>query len=148
MKIIIQRVSSASVTVNQEIVAQIDSGILALIGLGEGDDNSKFAVIIEKIINMRIFSNPKGRFDNSLLDINGGVILVPQFTLYADTSKGRRPEFFKAMPPQLAKSLFEEFCEKFKSSYPYQVETGVFGADMKVALLNDGPVTIPLEFPC
>lgn len=146
MKIIIQRVSSASVTVNQEVVAQIRNGLLLLVGMGEGDVSSKFEAIIEKIINLRIFSNPSGRFDFSLLDVKGEVILVPQFTLFADTSKGRRPEFFKAMSPAEAKSLFEDFFEQFKLSYPAKVEAGIFGADMKVALVNDGPVTIPLEF--
>ncbi len=146
MKIIIQRVTSASVTVEQQVVAKIGKGILALVGFGQGDDNSKFNLIVDKILNFRIFANNQGRFDRSLLDTQGEIILVPQFTLYADTSKGRRPEFFNAMAPKEAALLFNEFYLSFLLAMPQGVQVGIFGADMQVELVNNGPVTIALEF--
>ena len=145
MKIILQRVSSASVIVESKTVANIQTGLLALVGLGKTDQENNFEIAINKILNLRIFSN-NGKFDKSLVDIQGEIILVPQFTLFADTSKGRRPEFFEAMAPIQAKDLFEKFKSQFEKIYPKKVQAGVFGADMKVSLLNDGPVTISLEF--
>ncbi len=147
MRIIIQKVSSASVVVEGETIgSSSNAGILALVGFGQEDDESKISVAIEKIINMRIFPNEKGKFDFSLLDIEGDLTLVPQFTLYADTSKGRRPEFFSAMKPSSASIIFDKLvnCAREKLS-PSRVQTGKFGADMKVSLVNDGPVTISIE---
>ena len=145
MKIIIQRVNHASVTVNGSITGKIDRGLLLLVGFGENDDNSKLKAVAEKITNMRIFPDDKGKFHFSVLDVKGGLLLVPQFTLFADCAKGRRPEFFGAMAPDKATKLFDEFVAVMRSISSL-VETGVFGADMKVALENDGPVTIPLEY--
>jgi D-tyrosyl-tRNA(Tyr) deacylase len=145
MKIIIQRVNYASVTVDGAVTGKIDRGLLLLIGFGENDDNSKLKAVAEKITNMRIFPDEKGKFHFSVIDIKGGLLLVPQFTLFADCAKGRRPEFFGALAPDKATKLFDEFVAVMKSVSPL-VETGIFGADMKVALENDGPVTIPLEY--
>jgi D-aminoacyl-tRNA deacylase len=145
MKSIIQRVSSASVLVDQKTIAEISTGILALVGFGELDDKNKLKPMAEKIANLRIFSNTEGRFDKSLLDLQGELLLVPQFTLYADTSKGRRPEFFSALRPELASPLFLEFVEICKTLGIQKVGQGIFGADMKISLINDGPVTICLE---
>ncbi len=145
MRIVLQRVSKATVKVNYEIVGSIESGLLALIGLSRSDNPDIFKKVIDKIINLRIFSNDKGRFDFSVLDIKGKVLLVPQFTLFADISHGRRPEFFAALEPKSAEILFTEFLKQFKAQSGINIESGVFGADMKVELLNDGPVTIVFD---
>lgn len=121
-------------------------GLLCLIGFGKEDKEDILETALNKIINLRIFSNEQGRFDKSLLDIDGEIFLVPQFTLYADTSKGRRPEFFNAMHPELASSLFDELVLLARNTLgPERVKAGIFGADMKVSLTNDGPVTIIIE---
>ena len=145
MKFVIQRVSQASVTVNGSVTGQINQGLLILTGFGKEDTQENFPKAIDKIVNMRIFSNDQGRFDKSVSDTGGGILLVPQFTLFADTRHGRRPEFFSAMEPARAEKYFLDFTELFRKSCSLQVETGLFGADMKVSLLNDGPVTIILE---
>lgn len=144
MRAIIQRVSKASVEVDKKTVGEISHGYMILAGFSRSDDETKIAPMIEKIIHMRIFSNEKGRFDYSILDVKGSVLLIPQFTLFADTNKGRRPEFFEAMEHQKAKEFFLKFTEEFKKT-PIPVARGEFGADMKVSLINDGPVTITLE---
>ncbi len=147
MKIIIQRVSSASITVDREVIASSQAaGLLALIGFGKNDTEDLLEQALNKIAALRIFSNDKGRFDLSLIDICGDLTLVPQFTLYADTSKGRRPEFFNALNPNDAAILFEKMVVLAqKSLVKNKVHSGSFGADMKVALTNDGPVTISIE---
>ena len=145
MKIVLQRVSSASVTVDGKITGEIAEGLMLLTGFGQGDTDLKLRPMAEKISNLRIFANDQGKFHYSLLDRNGGVLLVPQFTLFADTSKGRRPEFFGAMPPVEASPMFDRFVEEFRKLGIASVQTGVFGADMKVALVNDGPVTICMD---
>lgn len=146
MKLVLQRVSTASVTVDRSIIGKIDQGLLILTGFAKDDSQENFAKAIDKIINLRIFSNDQGRFDKSVLDINAEILLVPQFTLFADTKNGRRPEFFSAMEPVKAEKYFLDFTQQFRTSCNLKVETGLFGADMKVSLLNDGPVTIILEF--
>lgn len=145
MRIILQRVSKASVTVENEIVGEIKSGLLVLVGFSKTDTADSFKPVIEKLLTMRIFSNDKGKFDYSVTDIKGEILLVPQFTLFADVSRGRRPEFFTALEPSLAKKLFQEFFELFKKTTELKVASGIFGADMKVELLNDGPVTISFD---
>lgn len=145
MRIVLQRVQRASVTVDNQIVGKVDAGLLALIGLSRNDTEQGFKTVIDKIIKMRIFSNDKGRFDFSVQDIAGGILLVPQFTLFADTSRGRRPEFFSALEPKSAELLFDAFVAAFRAQCSLTVETGKFGADMKVELLNDGPVTIVFD---
>jgi D-aminoacyl-tRNA deacylase len=143
MRVVIQRVNQASVKVEGKIVGEISRGLLLLVGLGEGDDEKILTPTANKILNMRIFPNEKGNFDKSVIDVAGGILLVPQFTLFADTSKGRRPEFFKALKPELAEPLFQKFVELFRNT-GIKTEQGIFGADMKVTLENDGPVTIIL----
>ncbi|RMG42173.1 MAG: D-tyrosyl-tRNA(Tyr) deacylase [Candidatus Dadabacteria bacterium] len=145
MKAVIQRVTKASVTVDGKVVGSIGAGLLVLVAFGEGEQESVLTPFINKLYNMRIFPNESGRFDRSLLDISGELLLVPQFTLYADTRKGRRPEFFGALNPELAKNYFEKLVETARDFADLKVASGRFGAYMQVALINDGPVTIPLE---
>ncbi|MBI5184102.1 MAG: D-tyrosyl-tRNA(Tyr) deacylase [Nitrospinae bacterium] len=145
MKVLLQRVNYASVKVDELVISEINKGLLLLTGFGEGDDDSKLKPMAEKIVNMRIFPDEKSRFHFSLLDIDGSVLVVPQFTLFADTGKGRRPEFLKALKPQLARSLMDKFVCIFEQLGIKDVLSGQFGAYMKVELENDGPVTIMLE---
>lgn len=148
MKIVVQRITEAEVTVDSTSIGQINGpGLLCLVGFGADDSEKLLNIALNKIINLRIFSNEDGRFDKSLLEISGELFLVPQFTLYADTSKGRRPEFFSAMNPEAASGLFDQLVVKAKALLGNEkVKSGIFGADMKVSLTNDGPVTIILEF--
>jgi D-tyrosyl-tRNA(Tyr) deacylase len=145
MKVVIQRVSRAKVTVKEQVLGEISAGLLLLIGFGKGDTSLEIPAMIEKILTLRIFPNSEGRFDRSVLDIQGEVLAVSQFTLYADTSKGRRPEFFNALEPGPAQKLFEEFVQALRTALPSKVAAGQFGAMMQVELVNDGPVTITLE---
>ena len=145
MKVIIQRVNHGSVRVDGVTIGEIGKGLLLLVGFGAGDDSSKLAPMAEKIRYMRLFPDNGNKFHLSVVDIAGAVLAVPQFTLYADTSKGRRPDFFDALHPEKAEPLFNEFVEKLKAAGIRQVETGRFGAYMQVSLENDGPVTISLE---
>ena len=148
MKILIQRVNNASVTVDQKVVASISKGLLLLVGFSKADTELSITPFIEKLLNLRLFSKPgeNSAFGVSVRDINGGLLVVSQFTLYADCTQGRRPGLSDAMAPQEANLLYQTFCSKLKSAYPQgEVAEGVFGADMKVALENDGPVTVMLE---
>ena len=142
MRILLQRVSRASVRVEDEIVGAIDQGLLLLIGFGHTDDTTVLLPMANKVANLRVFPDEQGRFQYSLLDIGGAALLVPQFTLYADTKKGRRPDFTQSMKPEYATELFEEFVSAVRSCGVHKVECGRFGADMQVELVNDGPVTI------
>lgn len=144
MKALLQRVLSAHVTVDGEIVGEIGPGLLALIGFGTGDSVEKLEPMREKIRTLRIFENDLGKFDKSLDDIGGGILLVSQFTLYGTCNKGRRPDFNEALAPKEAKDLYEQFVSLFRETND-QVATGIFAADMKVSLVNDGPVTLMLE---
>ena len=141
---LIQRVSSASVTVAGEITGAIDRGILALVGVQPDDDETKAARLLERVLGYRIFPDAEGRMNLSLRDIGGGLLLVPQFTLAADTKKGTRASFTSAAAPELGRQLFDVFVEKARAAHAI-VATGRFGADMQVALVNDGPVTFWLE---
>lgn len=145
MRVLLQRVTSARVTVDGEVCGDIAAGLLLLVGIGQGDDEKKLPLMAAKLCNMRIFENEKSHFDKSLLETGGSVLLVPQFTLFADTSKGRRPEFFGAMEPGRASQLFDSFALEFEKLGVARVQTGRFGAHMHVNLTNDGPVTIMLE---
>ena len=144
MRTVIQRVSRASVKVKNKIIGRIGRGLVVLLGVGEGDTEKNWQKLAEKIIQMRIFENKGGHFDKSLLDVGGEVLVVPQFTLFADTSKGRRPFFGQAAKPGIAEKLFEKFTEILKEK-GVKVEKGQFGAKMEVELVNDGPVTIILD---
>ncbi len=145
MKVLVQRVKEARVEVEGKLVGEIGPGLLLLVGLGKGDCEENLAEMAKKIANLRVFSDENDRFQYSLLDTEGAVLSVPQFTLFADTSKGRRPEFFSAMPPSEAAPLSEQFLARLKERGIKKVEAGQFGANMQVSLVNDGPVTIMLE---
>lgn len=144
MKGLIQRVSHASVRVDGEIVGAINGGVLLLLGVERDDDEQKLDKLLHKLLNYRIFSDDDGKMNLSVSDIKGGILVVSQFTLAADTRKGLRPGFSTAAEPTLAEDLYDKFVEKLKSQHE-KVETGIFAADMKVELLNDGPVTFMLE---
>lgn len=144
MRAVIQRVSQASVTVDGAVVGQIERGLLALVGVGPEDTNATAALLAEKVANMRIFPDDDGRFNRSLLDIDGEVLVVSQFTLYADTRRGRRPGFADAAPPDIAAPIVGVFIEALRG-YRLRVANGVFGAHMLVASVNDGPVTIVID---
>ena len=147
MKILLQRVSQASVRVGDRLISRIGEGLLLLVGVGAGDDDTKFKSLAEKIVNLRIFPDERGRFHHSLLDTGGELLLVSQFTLFADTSKGRRPEFFGAMAPHEARLLFDRGVQLFQGLGVKSVKVGEFGSHMQVDLINDGPVTMLLESP-
>lgn len=142
MKLVVQRVSHASVEVEGEITGKIDEGLMALVGFGENDSQREADYMARKVSKLRVFADEDGRMNKSLLDINGKLLLVPQFTLYGKVKK-YRPSFHRALNPDEATELFDYFVEKCKEYV--EVETGVFGAFMKVDLLNNGPVTIILE---
>lgn len=144
MKTVIQRVENASVTIGEKIIAKIDMGMLILLGISVDDDDKSIAWLTKKIANLRIFGDENGKMNRSIKDVNGNILLVSQFTLYANTQRGNRPDFLQAAKPDKAIPLYEKFIESLKS-YDIDVKTGVFGADMKVSLINDGPVTIILE---
>jgi len=144
MKAVIQRVDRANVSINNTIYSQIEKGYLILLGITHNDSEKEIKILANKIVNLRIFSNSEGKFDLSIKDVGGEILIVSQFTLYADTKKGRRPDFTKAARPELAKKLYELFIEEIKNN-GINVKTGVFGAEMKVNLVNNGPVTIILD---
>lgn len=144
MKVILQRSKEASVSVDKKIVGRIDNGLVLLVGFNENDTSHEIDYMVDKIINLRIFDDENGIMNKSLLDINGSILSISQFTLYADTKKGRRPSYKSAMSPDKATILYDEFNQKLKNRN-IKVATGIFGASMEVSLVNDGPVTIILE---
>lgn len=145
MKIVLQRVKEASVAVNGETVSSIGSGLLLLIGVAQGDTETQADWLAEKVAGLRIFSDEYGKMNLGVLDAGGEVLAVSQFTLLADTRKGKRPSFIEAARPEEAEPLFEYFCETLRVAGVGSVLTGRFGAMMDVSLVNDGPVTIILE---
>jgi len=142
---LLQRVTQAGVEVDGEIVGEIAKGLLVLVGVEKGDDASCPAHLLERLLSYRVFPDEAGRMNRSLQDIGGGLLLVPQFTLAADTHKGTRPSFSSAAPPEVGQALFDEMLRLARERHPYPVASGVFGADMKVSLVNDGPVTFWLQ---
>lgn len=144
MKIIAQRALDASVEVDKEIIGEIKKGLVLLVGFTEGDDKETIIKMINKVINLRIFDDENGVMNKSLLDTNGSILSISQFTLYADTKKGRRPSYIKALGGEAAIKLYDEFNNMLKENN-IDVQTGKFGADMKVKFTNDGPVTIILD---
>ncbi len=144
MKVVIQRVIKSSVRINNKEVAKIGKGFLILLGISKDDNFEKADYIIKKIYNLRVFSDENDKMNLSIQDINGELLIVSQFTLYADCKKGNRPSFINAAPPEEAEKIYEYFINECKKNN-LKVETGEFGADMKVELINDGPVTIILE---
>jgi D-tyrosyl-tRNA(Tyr) deacylase len=146
MRAVVQRVLEARVEVEGVISGEIASGLLVLLGVGKGDQIRDSDFMAEKIVNLRIFSDEAGKMNRSLIDTGGGLLVVSQFTLFADCRKGRRPSFEAAAPPDLARSLYERFVTAARAAAGnLRVETGVFQAHMKVSLMNDGPVTLILE---
>ena len=145
MKAVIQRVSSASVTIENTIVAQINSGLLLLIGIEDADNHEDILWLTSKIANLRIFGDENKVMNRSVKEVNGDVIVVSQFTLHAATKKGNRPSYIKASKPEIAIPLYEKFITQMETEIGKKIQTGQFGADMKVALVNDGPVTIIID---
>lgn len=145
MKAVIQRVSHSSVTIDNKIVAEIQKGLLILIGIEDSDSQEDIVWITSKIANLRIFADDNDVMNLSLKDIDGDVIVVSQFTLHALTKKGNRPSYIKAAKPEIAIPLYEKFVTQMEQEIGKKVQTGQFGADMKVALINDGPVTIIID---
>ena len=145
MKVVVQRVSEASVVIDNEIVASIKKGLLILLGIVNEDAQEDINWLCKKIVNLRIFPDEDGVMNTSLLDSNGDIILVSQFTLHASTKKGNRPSYIKAAKPDVAIPLYENFIEQLQSELGKSIQTGEFGADMKVHLVNDGPVTIIID---
>ncbi|MFI0426849.1 MAG: D-aminoacyl-tRNA deacylase [Flavobacterium sp.] len=145
MKAVIQRVSESSVTINNEIVAQIQQGLLVLVGIEDTDNQEDIIWLTSKIANLRIFADENDVMNLSLKDIDGDMVVVSQFTLHALTKKGNRPSYIKASKPEIAIPLYESFVKKMEIELGKKVQTGQFGADMKVSLLNDGPVTIIID---
>ena len=144
MRVVLQRVSHASVTVEEKVIGQIQRGFLLLVGVTHDDAIEDMEYLVRKIVQMRIFEDEEGKLNRSIQDIGGEILSVSQFTLYADTKKGNRPSFSKAAPGDVALDMFEQFNGLLRDT-GIPVETGQFGADMKVELLNDGPVTILLD---
>lgn len=144
MRTLIQRVSKASVTVEDKVISQIGKGLVVLLGIGHDDGEEQVRFLADKVANLRIFEDEYGKTNLSILDVTGEVIVVSQFTLYANTQKGRRPSFIEAALPEVAEPLVERFVELLRG-HGVPTQTGKFGADMKVEIHNDGPVTIWLE---
>jgi D-tyrosyl-tRNA(Tyr) deacylase len=143
MKLVIQRVSQASVTIENQIVGQINQGLMLLVGVEDADSQADLDYAVRKVSQMRIFEDEDGKMNRSIQDIGGSVLSISQFTLYANTKKGNRPSFVDAGSPDFASSMYDQFNHQLGQLLP--VETGEFGADMKVSLVNDGPVTIILD---
>ena len=145
MRVVIQRVSHAQVEVAQEVVGKIGTGLLVLIGIEDPDQNEDVDWLVGKVANLRIFNDTQGVMNLSVKDINGEVLVISQFTLHASTKKGNRPSYIRASKPEHAIPIYELFKEKLSIEVGKKVEAGIFGADMKVTLLNDGPVTITMD---
>ena len=145
MRAVIQRVSEASVTIEGKINGEINLGLLVLLGIEEVDTQEDINWLVRKIYSMRIFSDEEDKMNLSIQDVNGSFLIISQFTLHASTNKGNRPSFIKAAKPNQAIPLYEEFCKSLSAYSGLSVATGIFGADMKVRLLNDGPVTIVID---
>ncbi|MDR0587359.1 MAG: D-tyrosyl-tRNA(Tyr) deacylase [Burkholderiales bacterium] len=145
MRVLVQRVSRAAVSVEGHEVGAIGAGLLVLVGITASDTESDLDYLCRKVINLRVFDDENGVMNLSLLNTGGDILAVSQFTLYADTQKGNRPSYIKAAAPEIAKPLFDAFVARLKTALGRDIPTGVFGADMKVSLINDGPVTLWLD---
>ena len=145
MRAIIQRTIEASVTVNNQVISRIENGLLVLLGIEDGDTAEDIAWLAPKVARMRIFADGEGKMNRSVVESGGGVIVVSQFTLHASTKKGNRPSFLRSAVPAISEPLYESFCSALETELGKPVGRGIFGADMKVALVNDGPVTIPID---
>ena len=145
MRIIIQRVRNASVTIAEQLHSAIGQGMMILVGIEDADGDEDIAFLTKKVVNMRIFDDANGVMNRSILDIDGEILVVSQFTLHASTKKGNRPSYIKAAKPDISVPLYEKFCSELSLALGKPVKTGVFGADMKCSLINDGPVTIFMD---
>ena len=145
MRVVIQRVSQASVTINGVLEAQIMQGLLVLLGIEDSDTCEDIEFLCKKIVNLRVFDDESGIMNLSVGEINGEILCVSQFTLYASTKKGNRPSYIRASKPDFAIPMYNSFCEALEKLIEKDIKTGVFGADMKVSLINDGPVTIIID---
>jgi D-tyrosyl-tRNA(Tyr) deacylase len=145
MRAIIQRVSQASVSVNANITGEIQWGLLILLGITHTDTDKDIEWIVKKSTQLRVFRDENGKMNHSVRDINGDILLISQFTLYADCAKGNRPSYIRSAPPDFAIPMYEKTIQTFEDILGKKISTGIFGADMKVTLLNDGPVTIMLD---
>jgi D-tyrosyl-tRNA(Tyr) deacylase len=145
MRIVIQRVTEASVTVEGKITGSISAGLLVLMGVEDADTDEDISWLSNKIVNLRIFNDENGVMNLGIKDVNGDILLVSQFTLHANTKKGNRPSYIKASKPDIAVPMYEKMIRQLETDLEKKVQTGVFGADMKVRLLNDGPVTIVID---
>ena len=145
MKTVIQRVSAAAVEINHKIIAEIQQGLLVLIGIEDADNQEDIDWLVTKIVNLRIFPDKNDVMNLSVKDIDGEIIVVSQFTLHASTKKGNRPSYIKASKPEIAIPIYKNFVQKLRFEFGKKIQTGVFGADMKVSLVNDGPVTIVID---
>lgn len=144
MKVILQRVTHASCVVDEQVTGEIKDGYMALVGISTEDQEDVLEKMADKVVNLRVFSDEEGKMNRSLLDVKGDILSISQFTLYADAKKGRRPSFTHAAKPDVSLPMYNQFNELLKAKGVH-VETGIFGADMKISLLNDGPVTIILD---
>jgi D-tyrosyl-tRNA(Tyr) deacylase len=145
MRVVIQRVKKASVSINENIVGKINQGLLILLGIENEDTESDIKWLIQKIVGLRIFSDAEGKMNLSVSDIQGELLIVSQFTLFASTVKGNRPSFLKSAKPDISIPMYEKFLDTIKKETSLKLETGQFGADMEVSLINDGPVTIIID---
>ena len=145
MKVVIQRVSKANVKVEEKITGEIGEGLLVLVGIEDADTEEDIQWLSNKIINLRIFNDENGVMNRSVLEMDGDILLVSQFTLHASTKKGNRPSYIKASKPDFAVPMYEKMIAQLESDLGKRIQTGIFGADMKVELLNDGPVTIIID---
>ncbi len=145
MRVVIQRVQKASVSIDNKLISKIDNGLLVLLGIEDADNNSDIEWLCKKIANLRIFDDNNGVMNQSLIDVNAEILLVSQFTLHASTKKGNRPSYIKAAKPDFAIPMYEQFKTQLEQETKRPVPTGKFGADMQVELINDGPVTIIID---
>jgi len=145
MRAVIQRVSDASVTIDEKVTGAIKTGLLVFLGIEDADTTEDIQWLSGKIVNLRVFNDENGVMNKSLLDINGDILLVSQFTLHASTKKGNRPSYIRASKPIVAIPLYEQMIAQLEKDLGKKIQTGIFGADMKVQLLNDGPVTIVID---
>lgn len=145
MRLVIQRVKEASVTINNELISKVQKGLLILIGIEDLDTEEDINWLIQKVVNLRVFDDENGVMNKSIIDIGGDILVVSQFTLFASTKKGNRPSYIRASKPDFAIPMYEKFCDRLRNLFEKNIQTGKFGADMKVSLINDGPVTILID---
>lgn len=145
MRLVIQRVKEASVTINNELISKVQKGLLILIGIEDLDTEEDINWLIQKVVNLRVFDDENGVMNKSIIDIDGDILVVSQFTLFASTKKGNRPSYIRASKPDFAIPMYEKFCDRLRNLFGKNIQTGKFGADMKVSLINDGPVTILID---